>query len=362
MEQDVKEIVREILLRPLTNRSSPIDLPDFTYKSFALSDELVKDVAQLAASGELNKILAGYDDASIKKQVIIFNSLYLSGRMSWQEFVFTVLQSLEMLFERRYSQGKYQELKRIEQDMRRVEKNHGLGKDDFWVISEAPPEYKKLDVEYTSLHKALFVNLLEEFELSELAELYRDDPEEFARIRERGRRHLSHKNEWELIIEDIVIRFEEDAKRAAGAKAFSAAVVLLGAALEGILLVRCLKSKNEAAKVSRKLPRKKRPRNPDDCISWTFNNLIEVCSSAGWLPQVSTDYGKLNSKELANFLRRLRNNIHPGRYCKDRPWIEIDKRDFIYTYSVYLVLLSELIENQSGTSSVSTEKKRIKND
>ncbi|MCI5179687.1 MAG: hypothetical protein D3911_10310 [Candidatus Electrothrix sp. AW3_4] len=345
MERDVKKIVREISLRPLSSRSRPIELPDFTYKRLAVSDEVLKDVAQLAASGKLEEIFTGDDDASIKMQVIISNCLHLSGRMSWQEFVFTALNPLEMLFERRYSQGRYQELKRIEQDMRRVEKTHGLGDDEFWFISDSPPEYKKLNTEYTLLHEALFIDLLEEFELSELAELYRDDPEEFARIRERGRRHSSHKNEWELIVEDIVIRFEEDAKRAAGAKAFSAAVVLLGAALEGILLVRCLKSKDEAAKVSRELPRKKRPRNPVDCISWTFNNLIEVCSSAGWLPQVSTDYGKLNSKELANFLRRLRNNIHPGRYCKDRPWIEIDKHDFIYTYSVYLVLLSELIEN-----------------
>ena len=65
MERDVKEIVREIVLRPIAKRSRPIELPDFTHKRIAVSDEVLKDVAQLAASGKLEEIFR----ASSKKLV-----------------------------------------------------------------------------------------------------------------------------------------------------------------------------------------------------------------------------------------------------------------------------------------------------
>lgn len=38
----------------------------------------------------------------------------------------------------------------------------------------------------------------------------------------------------------------------------------------------------------------------------------------------------------------MRNNIHPGRYAKDKPWSEITERDFKDAYAIYTIMLSKL--------------------
>jgi len=192
------------------------------------------------------------------------------------------------------------------------------------------------------VYNRLFIDTLKEFGLHDLADLKEKDSEEFDRLRERGRRSSAHKNELDSIVRDIVVRYEQDARRAAKAKAYSAAVVSLGASLEGLLLLRCLRSRHKAIRFSKKLPKRLRPRFPEDLTTWTFNNLIQICFEAGWLPPISTNYANFNSAGLANLLRDMRNSIHPGRYAKDKPWSEIDERDFKDAYSIYVIMLSKL--------------------
>jgi hypothetical protein len=67
----------------------------------------------------------------------------------------------------------------------------------------------------------------------------------------------------EALIDHVLI-CERDANRAARAKTLSAVVTSLGAGLEGLLLIRCLKAKDEAIRVASSLAKGLRPRKLAD--------------------------------------------------------------------------------------------------
>ena len=161
-------------------------------------------------------------------------------------------------------------------------------------------------------------------------------------MRERGRRTVFHSNELILAIRDVVLRYEDEAKEAAKIGAYSAAIICLGAGIEGLLLFRCLRSKKKAGQISQTLLKRVRPRSPDDPTTWTFETLIEVCLKAGWLPPVETSLARYNVSALAHNLRLMRNYVHPGRQAREQPWSEADKRDYQDANSIYVVLLSIL--------------------
>jgi hypothetical protein len=144
----------------------------------------------------------------------------------------------------------------------------------------------------------------------------------------------------DLLSGDVVIRCEYDATRAASAKAYLAAVTSLGAGLEALLLLRCLGSPHKARKIAEGLARGRRRRFPIDLTKWTFNQLIDVCLGAGWLPPVESELATYSPADLANILRLMRNYVHPGRQVRERPWVEVDERDYKDADAIYLILLS----------------------
>lgn len=177
---------------------------------------------------------------------------------------------------------------------------------------------------------------------------------EFERLRERGRRYVYHSGEQIPAVRDIVIRYEADAHVAASAGVHSAGVILLGAAIEGLLLLRCLRSEQKSYRVASGLPRRLRPRFAKDPMTWTFETLIEVCFAAGWLPAVTTTEAKYYSAGLAHILRHMRNHVHPGKRARNKPWIEIDEREYDDAAAIYRLLLSSLGESR-GMSKTKTE-------
>ena len=301
----------------------------------------LRDVIRDLGKKKSKRKFAGINDA--KKQVALARALYLSRKITISEYVYFAVHPVEKIFDDWMTDGTYvNEFSAINKQMRKVERAHGLRDGQFWKINDAPEEYLKLNDEWKKIYDKLFIEALKEFTLVDLANLMNRNHKKFDRLRERGRRSVAHKNEIELIVRDIIVRYEEDARRAAKAKAYSAAVVCLGAGLEGLLLLRCYRSSFKSVRIAKKLPRRMRPRYIDDLATWTFNNLIEVCYKAGWLPSISTDYATYNSAGLAHILRNMRNYIHPGRYAKDKPWSEISERDFKDAYSIYTLLLSKL--------------------
>lgn len=346
----MEDKLRQAILKPLVRRRrNTIDEEAIltAYKridSRALGIDLIGQLRDVINSLGKDKTKKKYGDPyEAKKQVELTRALYLSRKITISEYVYFAAYYVENVFDHRMTDGAFKiKFGDISKAMRKIENAYGLGPDEFWKKCDAPKEYLKLDAEWGKIYDKLFIDTLKEFTLNDLSNLISQNPKEFDRLRERGRRSVAHKNEIELIVRDIIVRYEKDVKRAADANAYSAAVVCLGAGLEGLLLLRCYRSKFKSIRIAKKLPRRMRPRYSDDLTTWTFNNLIEVCYTAGWLPSISTDYATYNSAGLAHILRNMRNYIHPGRYAKDKPWSEISERDFKDAHAIYTLILSKL--------------------
>jgi len=350
MERTVEAQLRKFLLKPLARRRQRAADRKALIEALqrldhrVLGESLLPQVREIIDDLQKNRSKGSRQDCDeTVKSVTIARALYVSRRISTQEYVMHAVSPIERIHDNRWTDGHYDaDLDPIRKEMDEVRKGYGLTAEEDWEVGSAPEEYERLDNQYKSVLDRHFVGALREFDLEDLADLFETSPGEFQRLRERGRRSIFHKDELVAALRDVVVRYEEDARKAASAKAYSAAVTLLGAGVEGLLLLRCLRSKDKASKAAQKLPRRRRPRSLEDPTQWTFDNLIEVCSEAGWLPSISTEVADYNSAGLAHVLRLMRNHVHPGKCARERPWIEKDERDYKDAEAIYLILLSRL--------------------
>jgi hypothetical protein len=316
--------------------------------------KVLSDVGQ-----DLKSVHWGDPDAA-RRAVDLARALYISRIISTQEYVLYATLPVDRVHGARVTGGYYdKELAPITLAMEVIERAYGLEADDSWPIDERPEEYQELSKQYSRVINNKLLEALREFGLDDLAELSEKHPEEFERLYERGRRSVYHRDEEALAIHDIVVRFEEDARRAASVNAYSAAVTSLGAGIEGLLLLRCLRSKKKACRVVTILPKRLRPHIPEEPTTWSFETLIEVCLSAGWLPPVKTSYAVYKTGVLAHILRQMRNHVHPGKLARERPWCETDKRDYEDADAIYVVLLSILGKIGRGRERPSNEDLRV---
>lgn len=258
--------VRRMLLKPLTKRrvapaaQGKLDaaLRDFTDQ--ALAGALLPNlVAKYRARAGSKPAEIWKDPAATLERVELALALYRARRMSLQQYVFNVAHAVESFQDNRIHERSFPILEHISKKMRDVERSHGLSKDEYWHQSEAPPEYQTLANQWNAVEDVLLQEAFDEFEGGIAAELFRSNRAEFDRLRERGRRTFFHADEVRHAIVDAVIRYENEAEQCAGLNAFSGAITLLGAALEGLLLLRCLQQKNKATEAAKQLPKQLRP-------------------------------------------------------------------------------------------------------
>jgi len=270
----------------------------------------------------------------VRKMIEFIRLLRISGIISEQEYAFYVMFLVERIHDERSSSGQYKsEIEPILAQIEEIRSCYGLSQDEYWPRGEGPPEYEILEAQYSEVLDGKLIETLREFRLSEIAELKATSPNEYEVLRERGRRHIFHREDLIEIVEDIVSRYEEDAKKSAESQAYFAASIALGASLEGVFLLRCLKSKSDAWPLARELGERKQ-----DPTKWRFNTLIEVCIRGGWLPSVKTSVGEYDSAKLAHFVRDLRNLVHPGKQALKRPWLESDEQEYRDAEAIYILL------------------------
>ncbi len=204
------------------------------------------------------------------KFIGLAKALYAARRISTAEYVIYACHPVESIHDDRWLDGGYDgELGSINNALDRIKGEYGLKPDEFWRRGDGPEEYIRLEAEYDAILERKFIEVLDEFGLKDLAQLKRQDPKKFDQLRERGRRIVFHPDEFAPAVRDVVIQYENEARQAANAGAYSAAITCLGAGIEGLLLLRCLRSIKKAQQISQTLPRRIRPRsdNPD---AWTF--------------------------------------------------------------------------------------------
>ncbi|HHW09057.1 MAG TPA: hypothetical protein GXX29_03675 [Firmicutes bacterium] len=341
--------IRRKILRPLVQSESGTINSNIIARAvkrldeYAMADEHVASLCRDALVVR-QKGSGSWKDPSVAiKFIELVKALYSSRRISKQEFVFYAAMPAIHIHEERWTDGYYDdELQQIVGKIERVRAEYGLANDEYWPLGEGPLEYRRLNEEYESVLVKKLISTFREFGLDELAEMKEKSPDEFDVDFERGRRSIFHRDEKELILRDIVVRYEKEAQNAAATGAYFAAITSLGAGVEGLLILKCLRSPHKAARIAKKLPKRIRPRYEHDPMTWTFETLIEVCLRAGWLPKIETSVAVYNSAELAHRLRQMRNYVHPSRNVVDRPWIEMDEREYLDAYAIYIVLFTVL--------------------
>lgn len=337
--------VRRYLLKPLVHRrTSPaqhkkIEVALRELQERAAASSVLPELATQQKLARENRQKNHWEDPITAKSCIDSAFvMYLARRISLQEYVFMVAHYVEGVHEGRIASKTYPELEQISLGMRNIEQEHGLGPNEYWQTRDAPPEYRQLSSEWSAAADRRLTETMNELEGHEVASLFASNKGEFERLRERGRRSFFHKDELIPALVDTVKRYELEAKAAAQAKAFTAAVTMLGAAMEGLLLLRCLRSKTKAIQSAKVLPSKLRPKDPGSLTRWSFDNLIQVCLHAGWLPLIETTTLSIKPDGLAQLLKQMRNQVHPGRACSDRPWIEAAQREFDDAELIYATL------------------------
>lgn len=98
-----------------------------------------------------------------------------------------------------------------------------------------------------------------------------------------------------------------EAQRCQYAKAYTAAVIMMGSVLEALLLSRCQLRPAEAYQ-SPKAPKDKQGQKP--IHEWNLHALVEVAVERGWL---KTDRGS-----FSHALRESRNIVHPWEHARSR--------------------------------------------
>ncbi|MGH8145133.1 MAG: hypothetical protein ACREPY_02275 [Rhodanobacteraceae bacterium] len=339
--------IRRVLLKPLVRRrTSPakqakLDRAFQVLEERAIASEMLPEYMsaqkQACASDPKNH----WKNPEIAKLRIEFAAaMYLARKLSFQEYTFMVAHVAEGVHDARLQDGAYPELTALSESMRKIERAHGLSSDQYWPTSDAPPDFLAVNAQWDNTETDRFSRTLKELEGQSVTDLFHKDRDEYDRLRERGRRSFFHKSEFKHALIDTIKRYEREAMASAEAGAFTAAITLLGAAGEGLLLLRCLRSRKKASEVAAALPSKRRPHKIDEPATWSFDNLIRVCLAAGWLPAIKTTTLAVRPDGLADLLRHLRNCIHPGKVCTVRPWIEAEERDFEDTEIIYTTLFS----------------------
>lgn len=336
------------LLRPLIRRSD--SLTDQTALVQAIgqleyrvaNEHLLNELRPLLKKGqEKREVVSWRNPERAMEFIMTVEILYGSRQLSTSEYIFFTCAPIEHIHDDRISKGVYKrDLGPIDRRMLAIKRKHGLTEDEWWELDEAPSEWRKLSNQWSAIANSKFIATLQEFGLESLAELKKRDPKKFDNLRERGRRAIFHTGEIEPILRDMVKRYEEDAVRAASAKAYASAVTALGTAVEGLLTLRCLASPLKARRLADSLP--KRPRAGSSPTEWSFYVLIEVCLQADWLPPFETDWCMFDSARLAHLLRHMRNYVHPSMQARERPWSEVDERDYRDAKAIYAVLYQAL--------------------
>jgi hypothetical protein len=342
--------IKRLLLKPLASRKDRALDPKAYSEALARLDQRAlgellvrRRRSALDPSQRKEGKAKSKDPARAREIVEMAKALYASRRISTQEYILYAASPVEDIHSARWFDGHYDaELASINRALDTIRKKHRLGPDEDWHRGDGPKEHIQLNTEYETILDQKFIEALEEFGLPDLAKLKKENAKKFDRLRERGRRAVFHRDEFSFVVHDAVTRYEIEARQAASAGAYSAAIICLGSAIEGLLLLRCLRSKEKAERISKTLPRHFRPRSTNDASTWTFETLIETCLAAGWLPPVETSLAQYDVASLAHSLRSMRNYVHPGRRVRHRPWSEADERDYQDAYDIYAVLFSIL--------------------
>ncbi len=279
------------------------------------------------------------DPAAARRHLDLVRALRRAGRITFAEYVLQVGSRMEMVSDYRWTEGAYRaDLDPISEAMDRIAEAHGLTRDQYWRRQDEPEDYRNLSDAYSACLDAKLVETMREFGEEELADLREQQPDRYDTLREEGRRSVFEKDNRLSALTSLIDRYELEAQAAGNAGAHLAGCLMWGAAVEGRLLLWCLRAPEVAECARRALPSKVRPKKPDPA-DWTLDHLVNVAREAGWIGVLEDENFVFLVEALLQKLRQSRNLIHPGRSLQQEPHLLRDQTAFDDARAAYAALV-----------------------
>ncbi|HEX8675545.1 MAG TPA: hypothetical protein VF710_26875 [Longimicrobium sp.] len=285
------------------------------------------------------------DEQRARVQVAVVSKLYEGGRLSYEEYAYLAAYPVLGIVDNRWLDDVYErEIEPLHQRLEELARSSFDEEADAWLSESDACEYTKLNLEIEARLRRKSIEVLREFGLSDLADVRERNPKEFERIIERGRRAAFHPEAQADALRDAIMAMRQEAELASSAGAYSIATAAYGAAIEGLLALRCMRAPVKARRIANATTGKKQRPSP---LDWSFDVLIDVCEAAGWLPEFETEYLGHSTAQWAHYLRELRNRIHLTRTARKHAWVKIGKREFETARAVYEVIDAALRDRKS---------------
>lgn len=283
------------------------------------------------------------DESSVVRQLALARALLEGGRITAEEYVLYVSLPIEHIHEDRRQAGAYDaELSGLDERITEIEERYGLPEGHYWLKGDAPEEHRRANEEYEEILERHFINILREFGEFELADLRQQNPDRYDAMRESARKNVFERENVAQSLIDLVSIYEAEATKAAAGEAFFAAAIMLGSATECRLLMKTKDNFAEATSIFDRLPinlRRKQTRNP---LGWDFKTLIAIAAEAGWLGGLGVTEYPFYTRGLADLVRLNRNMVHPARYIKERPFLDVGRELFDDAKASYVLLRDTL--------------------
>ena len=140
----------------------------------------------------------------------------------------------------------------------------------------------------------------------------------------------------------IIHRFHQEATRAANARAYHAACVMLGGALEGILLAMAtIRSDDVETYLATLLPADQPPKRAQD---WALGHLLQLATALRWFPARRNKHARRRLADWAHLIQELRNLAHPGKHIRDYPTVRVQKAHWTDAQAVFDLANSSLLD------------------
>ena len=141
----------------------------------------------------------------------------------------------------------------------------------------------------------------------------------------------------------------KEALKCEEAKAFLAGSVMLGSALETLLLL-MINVYPEEAELTGCVPMRKGVARP--LMQWRLADLLKVAKAAHWLPSglnLEDDWDRRKAKvgDYAEVVRMVRNLVHPARYVEDHYRNRVTAKYLRRQFDVVLLCRDWLVERNS---------------
>lgn len=284
--------------------------------------------------------------------VALAQTMLVAGKITASESLLFSTFAVEALHTKRWLDHAYPEIEQLSAAINEIERAEGLAPDQYWLKDDGPEEHQRLNEAYSEALDERFAETLIEFGLTDLADLWREDRAEYDRRREIGRRAAFEEADHRTAVSASIAVYEGEALKSAGAGAFYAASVMLGAAAEARLLEALLARPDEAQTALSRLSRAQKPRNADP-LHWSLEHMIAVADTAGWLGVVEDAEVGANVGPWLLAVRDLRNLLHPGRHARDKPHAIIGSEEYVDAKFAYAALCIALNRASIDTSALS---------